>query len=202
MEIVKLAGSGLTDKEISARIGLSLGTLRTHWDRLRTRFDAKTRTEVIAKVFGSIRSPNLSTHVIKMLPLYIWTADDKGQTKFCNDWLAFRGRSTGVWNTEDGIVPLLDREDRDRFEEAWSVCLRQGREFELMVKVRVGREAGSKPHKLRAIPRLLPDGSVRDWVCYARLISRDADETMVDFLFNLLQEQAAASPPEIVTSAS
>jgi PAS domain S-box-containing protein len=48
-EILLLAAEGLTDKEISDRLGVSDGSIRTYWDRVRSKLQAKSRGEAIAK---------------------------------------------------------------------------------------------------------------------------------------------------------
>jgi PAS domain S-box-containing protein len=48
-EVLFLAGEGLTDKEIALRLNIAAKTVRTYWDRMRAKFDAASRTEVLAK---------------------------------------------------------------------------------------------------------------------------------------------------------
>ena len=47
-EILRLAADGLTDKEIAKRLSIALETVRTHWKRLRDRFDTSSRTQIVA----------------------------------------------------------------------------------------------------------------------------------------------------------
>ncbi|MBX3096099.1 MAG: PAS domain-containing protein [Fimbriimonadaceae bacterium] len=51
-QVLALGSEGLTDKAIARQLGLSPGTVRTYWDRLRTLYDAATRGEVIAKAMN------------------------------------------------------------------------------------------------------------------------------------------------------
>lgn len=53
-EVVTLAAQGLTDKEISAKLGISRETVSTYWRRIFLRFDSASRTEVVAKVASSL----------------------------------------------------------------------------------------------------------------------------------------------------
>ncbi|RYG21028.1 LuxR family transcriptional regulator [bacterium] len=48
-EIIDLASHGLTDKEISARLGIGVQTIETYWKRLREFYGASNRTEVVAR---------------------------------------------------------------------------------------------------------------------------------------------------------
>ncbi len=47
-EILSRAARGLTDKEIAADLGISPETVNTYWRRIRARFRAASRTEVVA----------------------------------------------------------------------------------------------------------------------------------------------------------
>ncbi len=49
-EILELAAQGLTDKQIAAKLEISAETVHTHWKRLRLRFNASSRTEILAQV--------------------------------------------------------------------------------------------------------------------------------------------------------
>ncbi|MEZ0325325.1 MAG: PAS domain S-box protein [Fimbriimonas sp.] len=51
-EIVHLAPRGLTDKEIANELGIAAGTIRTYWERVRTKTSAKSRSEVVAQILG------------------------------------------------------------------------------------------------------------------------------------------------------
>src|SRR5688500_16170551 len=48
-QIMLLAADGLTDKEIAQRLGISAGSIRTYWDRMRQKLNAKSRGEIIAR---------------------------------------------------------------------------------------------------------------------------------------------------------
>lgn len=53
VEIIDLAAEGITDKEIAARLGLSLGTVSTYWARCRTKLGVGTRAACVALLIGS-----------------------------------------------------------------------------------------------------------------------------------------------------
>ena len=52
-QILALAGEGLTDKEISARLGIAFRTVRSYWDRIFWKLDARSRTHAYAIVVKS-----------------------------------------------------------------------------------------------------------------------------------------------------
>lgn len=49
-EILELAATGLTDKEIASELKITPATVATHWKRLRQHFQCSSRTEIVAKV--------------------------------------------------------------------------------------------------------------------------------------------------------
>jgi PAS domain S-box-containing protein len=49
-EILRLAADGRTDKEIALVLAISIGTIKTYWERMRIKTGAASRSEVIAKV--------------------------------------------------------------------------------------------------------------------------------------------------------
>lgn len=46
-EILALAAQGLTDKAIAARLGISYGTVNTHWSRIRPKLSVGSRSEAV-----------------------------------------------------------------------------------------------------------------------------------------------------------
>ena len=49
-QIMVLAAEGLTDKQISSQLGISPDTVSTYWRRILSRYNAASRTEVVAKM--------------------------------------------------------------------------------------------------------------------------------------------------------
>jgi DNA-binding CsgD family transcriptional regulator len=66
-EIVSLAASGLTDKEIGVQLGISYGTVNTHWSRIRPKMNVSNRSEAVSRYvqahaqrkFGELASENV-----------------------------------------------------------------------------------------------------------------------------------------------
>jgi PAS domain S-box-containing protein len=52
-EILMHASEGRTDKEIAKELGITPATVRTHWDRLRTKTGASNRPAIIMRILGS-----------------------------------------------------------------------------------------------------------------------------------------------------
>ena len=60
-EVLRLAAAGLTDKEIAARFGVSITTVRSFWDRIRRKTGALSRTHatVMAVKSGAVDEDSL-----------------------------------------------------------------------------------------------------------------------------------------------
>src|SRR5271154_2698837 len=54
-QVLVLAARGLTDKEIAVKLGISPDTVGTYWRRILAKYQAASRTEVVAK-YASERS--------------------------------------------------------------------------------------------------------------------------------------------------
>ncbi|RYG26206.1 PAS domain S-box protein [bacterium] len=53
-EVLLLAAEGLTDKEIAERLGITRGTISTHWTRMRERTGTINRAQVMARSMSHI----------------------------------------------------------------------------------------------------------------------------------------------------
>lgn len=59
-QILSLAAEGLTDRQISLDLDISLATVDTYWRRIRAKFGASSRTEAVAKALN-LRSASAIT---------------------------------------------------------------------------------------------------------------------------------------------
>ena len=50
MDVIRLASEGYCDKEISARLGVGLTTVRTYWERIRVKTGTRSRTHATCAV--------------------------------------------------------------------------------------------------------------------------------------------------------
>src|SRR2546423_3862540 len=51
-QVLSFAAEGMTDGQISAELGISLATVDTYWRRIRSKFNAASRTEAVAKALN------------------------------------------------------------------------------------------------------------------------------------------------------
>jgi DNA-binding CsgD family transcriptional regulator len=51
-EILHLAASGITDKQIASQLGLAPGTIRTYWERVRSKLLAANRAQALSMVLA------------------------------------------------------------------------------------------------------------------------------------------------------
>ncbi len=43
-QILELTAAGLIDKEIASKLGISIGTIRTYWERIKSKLNSRTRS--------------------------------------------------------------------------------------------------------------------------------------------------------------
>jgi DNA-binding CsgD family transcriptional regulator len=63
-QLLELAAHGLVDKEIAARLQVSVATVRTYWERIRKKLGASNRAEAVALAhprIAAVASPSLDT---------------------------------------------------------------------------------------------------------------------------------------------
>jgi DNA-binding CsgD family transcriptional regulator len=61
--ILELASNGKTDKQIASELGLSVGTIRTYWGRIRVKFSALTRAQAVGIYIRHRSTPQPPTPV-------------------------------------------------------------------------------------------------------------------------------------------
>lgn len=167
--MVELAGHGLTDKEIARRLSLSEGTLRTYWDRLRTRMGAQSRTEVLARI-SQHRYDRLNTaheelvSILKHMPQFVWTALPGGYVNYCNDWfMRYSGRSQDDC-LGAGCKILMPEEELPQSAERWRLAQVTGEPYEAQVRFRCAADDSFRWHLIRLFPLRTESGEVYRWV--------------------------------------
>lgn len=100
-QILLLASEGMTDRQIALEIGLGEGTVRTYWERIRGRLDARSRSEAIARSLGNeyraaMQELERMRTLLSGVPEFLWIAQPSGEVDFCNDWFGrYSGRTVG-----------------------------------------------------------------------------------------------------------
>lgn len=168
MEIMRLAAEGMTDKEIAQATGLSVGTLRSHWDRMRARLGASSRGEVIARAAEDMRRAlvfevDVLRHALSQQRLFVWTATADGKVDYVNDWFAcFSGMPR-----EDLIGPgckaLMPEEQHDESRERWWEAQRRAAGYRAQVLFR-SASGVLVPHIIEIAPLQIVDGQVVRWI--------------------------------------
>lgn len=181
-QVIELAAEGRTDKEISRRLGISEGTLRTYWDRLRARCEAHSRAEVVAKLLVRPNTPDLKKYMLLKMPLFIWTADRSGWVDFCNEWFQIRGGLAESECIGFGLRNLIRESDLGQLDMAWQRASDSRCVVDAVVDLRVMPESEFRQHKIRLVPIKAKSGEFVKWIGYGREIAENADEQMVRFL--------------------
>ena len=167
-QIAHLAADGLTDKEIGSHLGISASTLRTYWERLRLRMEAKSRTEIVARLsaqrYDRLRSENDELlQILKSLPQFVWTADPSGYVQFCNDWFASCGGLSASEYAGKGCRALMLEEDYQAGSERWNLAQESEQGYQAHVRFKCGG-GNLRWHLIRLFPLLTRTGEVYKWV--------------------------------------
>jgi PAS domain S-box-containing protein len=168
-QILHLASIGLTDKAISKRLGVSVGTLRTYWDRLRHRLSAKSRTEVVAhfhrcEIEDLQASRDEVLRTLSALPLFVWTAKPNGEVAYCNDWFEHFGGRPAQEYLGEGCLALMPGEDHRGSTERWRRACDTREPYEANVRFRSGHDGSLHWHRIRLVPVLDRKGDLEKWV--------------------------------------
>ena len=169
---MRLAASGMTDKEIAQATGLSLGTLRSHWDRMRARLGASSRGEVIARAAEEIRlllanEVEILRHVLDAQGIFVWTANADGAVDYVNGWFE---KFSGLPQEEilgHGCRVLMPAEQHGESETRWNEAQRRGAGYQAGVSFR-SHDGRLVPHTIELNPLHVADGRVLRWVGMAR----------------------------------
>lgn len=130
-DVLFLAADGLTDKEIAQRLGIGAKTVRTYWDRVRSKLGASSRTQALAMALRAAydelaeREAKFRTFIDRLPAMFV-AIDDAGGLVYTNNEVE---RVAGDTHDPDELFSRLypDPELRDRMRQRW---LRNREEFE------------------------------------------------------------------------
>ncbi len=167
-QIMGLAAEGMTDKEIALRLGLSVGTLRSHWDRMRMRMGVVSRSAIIARVAEDRRQAiveemDVLHQYLSESRTFVWTAQPDGCVDYCNEWFRdFSGRPLGAF-LGGGCRELMSPEENEAGVERWRLAQRRNEGYRAIVNF---RNAGGLwvPHHIRLSPMRIVEGTVVRWL--------------------------------------
>ena len=167
-EIMRLAAEGMTDKEIAQATGLSVGTLRSHWDRMRSRLGASSRGEVIARVAEEVRRVmscelEVLRHALRQQRTLVWTVTAEGVVDYVNDgFVQFSGLPPeGLLGK--GCRALMLDEELDEGRERWREAPRHAEGYRARVRFR-SASGRLVPHLVELAPLQIVEGRVVRWV--------------------------------------
>lgn len=166
-QILLLAAEGLTDRQIAAQIGLGEGTVRTYWERIRGRLDARSRSEAIAR---SMEQEHRATTVelermrilLAGIPEFLWTAQPSGEVDYCNDWFArYSGRPVKEC-LGSGCRLLMPENEGPASSLRWRTAQASGRGYSALVHF-LDAEGVLRLHQISLTPLLDLGGKILRW---------------------------------------
>lgn len=173
-QILILASEGKTDRQIALEIGLGEGTVRTYWERIRGRLDARSRSEAIARALGNEHRAALDElarlrTLLSSVPEFLWTAQPNGEVDYCNDWF---GRYSGRTVSEClglGCRLLMPENEAIGSAVRWRSAVREGRGYSALVHF-LDAEGIARLHRITLTPLRSGAGEIMKWVGNAHAI--------------------------------
>jgi PAS domain S-box-containing protein len=167
-EIMLLAAEGLTDKEIAQQTGLSLGTLRSHWDRMRARQGASSRGEVIARAAEDTRHVLLAEleilrHALTHQRTFVWTATPDGTVDYVNDYFSSFSGLPHEAILGSGCRALMNEEGIEQGRRRWRDAQAGAAGYRAQVLFRSG-SGNLVPHVIELAPLQIVEGRVTRWL--------------------------------------
>lgn len=167
-EIMQLAAGGLTDKEIAQQTGLSIGTLRSHWDRMRARLDASSRGEVIARAAEEVRRAlyaevEILRRVLDQQRTFVWTATSEGVVDYVNGWFTQYSGLPEEALLGPGCRAIMPEEQVAEGRERWWEAQSRAAGYRAQVLFRSASGA-FVPHVIEIVPLQVVDGRVVRWL--------------------------------------
>ncbi len=167
-QLVRLAADGATDKEISRLLGVQETTVRTYWERLRLQMLARSRTEVVAKLYQQCIDRQQATdsglcHMLDKLPEFVWTSRPDGFVDYCNAWFIERAGRSEAAVLGRGCLALMQEEDLPAGAARWAKAQSCGLGYEAIVHFRFVGDSATRAHRLRLTPVCSSGGEVAKW---------------------------------------
>lgn len=173
-QILLLASEGKTDRQIALEIGLGEGTVRTYWERIRGRLDARSRSEAIARSLGNehravVEELSRLRTLLSGVPEFLWTAQPSGEVDYCNDYFGrFTGRSVAECR---GLGCRLLMPENEAIGSAirWRNAQKEGRGYSALVHF-LDCQGIAHLHRITLTPLRSSAGEVMKWVGNAHAI--------------------------------
>jgi two-component system cell cycle sensor histidine kinase/response regulator CckA len=120
--------------------------------------------------------------LIETFPQWVWIADAKGSTTFCNrHWYEFSGLTmeqtfSDQWHT------LLHPDDRERARHNWQKALDSGKAYESEYRYKRAKDGKYRWHLSKGIPLKNASGKVEKWIGFGIDIhdSKTAETDLAD----------------------
>lgn len=173
-QILLLAAQGLTDRQIAGEIGLGEGTVRTYWERIRARLDARSRSEAIARSMSNEYRDAMADlermrTLLAAVPEFLWTAQPTGEVDYVNDWFAkFSGRETKEYLGE-GCKLLMPEHETIGSAIRWRTAQMTGQGYSALVHF-LDAEDVPRLHRVSLTPLLDLGGKIMKWVGSAHAV--------------------------------
>ena len=170
----------MTDRQIAARIGLGEGTVRTYWERIRGRLEARSRSEAIARSLGNEYKAAMAEldrmrALMASVPEFLWTAEPTGEVDFVNDHFGrFSGRTVGEC-LGPGCRILMPENETTGSILRWRAAQATGRGYTALVHF-LDAEGALRLHRISLTPLTEMGGKIIRWIGNAHSVEAPTPE--------------------------
>lgn len=152
-----MASAGLTDKEISHRLGLSIGTIRTYWDRLRQRHGVESRSQLIAclcraEIDSITNERDVLLRILNALPEFLWTSHQSGYVDFVSDRMVSYSGLARKELIGQGCRAIMPFDELPDSTARWQHAISTNEPYEADVRLRCGEDGSLRWHRIRLAP--------------------------------------------------
>ncbi|HVL39367.1 MAG TPA: LuxR C-terminal-related transcriptional regulator [Fimbriimonadaceae bacterium] len=144
-DVLLLAAEGLTDKEIAQRLNIAVKTVTTYWDRMRLKFGATNKTQVLATALRSAYEDVVTNEerlraFVQHMPVLFCAFNEEGALRLFNrEWEQATGYTEQEIASPDFIARLIpDDLERERALELWTSGTSDYRDLEIDIVTREG----------------------------------------------------------------
>lgn len=176
--VLVLATQGLADKEVAARLGIRVDTVRTYWDRIRAKYAGATRAEIVADharhemhhvledIETRYRELKLRESLLQSfsdsIPQMAWARNADGDLLFVNRRMVEALGATFDQIMSSGLDAFTHPDDVPAAVKARSFTFKTGAPKDLQVRFRMA-DGTYRWHVCRALPHRDESGEIQHW---------------------------------------
>lgn len=119
LQVLELAGEGLTDRAIAERLGISQGTVLTYWVRIRSKMGQAPRTELVARHLRGTAEVKQGEDSALIAQLHLEVALLRAAIATASDWIAAHDAGGRMVTVATSVRSWLERGESQPVDDPW-----------------------------------------------------------------------------------